>query len=63
MQVTISNKGLAIVYFTRAKALFDKRTVELADCKTCDQQIKESYQRGSLFYAELIEQLSAEESI
>lgn len=60
MQLTISNKGKAIIYLSKARAYFDKRTVELANCKTCDQEIKKSFQEGSLFFTKLIEELMSQ---
>lgn len=62
MQVTISNAGKAAIHFSRAKSIFETRFNELANCKTCDEETKRSFQEGSLFFAELLEQIMNQRS-
>ncbi len=46
MQITVQNPAKLLVALALAKGQLTKRQVELQNCKSCDQQVKQSLERS-----------------
>jgi hypothetical protein len=58
MVVQIENQGKALIHFSQARNLLRNRYNELANCRTCQQQVKDSLLEGIAFYEQLIDQIN-----
>lgn len=57
MQITLANRGKAIIHFTRARSMFQDKYAKLANCARCDEGLKDSLKEGVAMFETLLVQL------
>jgi N-acetylglucosamine-6-phosphate deacetylase len=57
MQLSVENPGKALIHFMKARSVMMDRYNSLANCKSCDQQMRDSLKEGAEFFSTLFEQV------
>ena len=58
MQIRVPSPGKALIAFKLGQVLAQKRYAEMANCKSCDKELAQSYHRAAEFFASLCEQIT-----